>query len=60
MVTVVDLELEKISKAEVRRALKRTKSGKAVGPDDLPVEVLKCLGEVAVELLTRTFNMIRS
>ena len=42
----MDQEVEKISKGEVRRALKRMKSGKAVGPDDIPVEVWKCLGEV--------------
>lgn len=34
------------------------KSGKAVGPDDIPVEVWKCLGEVSVEFLTRLFNQI--
>lgn len=28
------------------------KSGKAVGPHDIPVEVWKCLGETAVEFLT--------
>lgn len=27
-----------------RRKLKRLKSGKAVGPVDIPVEVQKCLG----------------
>ncbi|KAK3567779.1 hypothetical protein QTP86_026457 [Hemibagrus guttatus] len=32
------------------------KSGKAVGPDDIPVEVWKCLGEAAVEFLTSLFN----
>lgn len=32
-------EVANISKSEVRRALKRMKSGKAVGPDDIPVEV---------------------
>ncbi|XP_051800420.1 uncharacterized protein LOC127532561 [Acanthochromis polyacanthus] len=42
-VTVVDQEVAKISKDEVRRALKRMKSGKALGPDDKPVEVWKCL-----------------
>ena len=57
-VTVVDQEVTKVSKAEVRRALKRMRSGKAVGPDDLLVEVCKCLGEMAVEFLTRTFNKI--
>ena len=57
-VTVVEQEVAKISKSEVRRALKRMKSGKAVGPDDIPVEVWKCLGEVAVEFLTSLFNKI--
>ena len=32
-VTVVDQEVAKVSKAEVRRALTRMKSGKTVGPD---------------------------
>ncbi|KAK2890506.1 hypothetical protein Q8A73_018806 [Channa argus] len=57
-VTVVKQEVAKISKSEVRRTLKRMKSGKAVGPDDIPVEVWKCLGEVAVEFLTSLFNKI--
>lgn len=30
----------------------RMKSGPAVGPDDIPVEIWNCLGEVAVKLLT--------
>ena len=34
------------------------KSGEAVGPDDITVEVCKCLGEVAVGSLTRLFNRI--
>ncbi|XP_061541504.1 uncharacterized protein LOC133407527, partial [Phycodurus eques] len=34
------------------------KNGKAVGPDDIPVEVWKHLGEVAVEFLTSLFNRI--
>ena len=51
-------KVDKIKKDEVRKALKRMKSGKAVGPDDIPVEVWKCLGEVAVGLLTRLFNRI--
>ncbi|KAK2899938.1 hypothetical protein Q8A73_013067 [Channa argus] len=57
-VTGVEQEVAKISKSEVRRTLKRMKSGKAVGPDDIPVEVWKCLGEVAVEFLTSLFNKI--
>ncbi|KAK3531933.1 hypothetical protein QTP86_001271 [Hemibagrus guttatus] len=34
------------------------KSGKAVGPDDIPGEVWKCLGEAAVEFLTSLFNRV--
>ena len=45
-------------KAEVRTALKRMKSGKVVGSDDIPVEVWKCFREVAVEFLMRTLNKI--
>ncbi|KAK3556960.1 hypothetical protein QTP70_022299, partial [Hemibagrus guttatus] len=52
----VEQKVDKIRKDEVRKALKRMKSGKAVGPDDIPVEVWKCLGEVAVEFLTSLFN----
>ena len=44
----------KISQAEVRRTLTRMKSGKTVGPDDIPVEVWKCRGDV----LTWRFNKI--
>ncbi|KAK3525608.1 hypothetical protein QTP70_000428 [Hemibagrus guttatus] len=34
------------------------KSGKAVGPDDIPVEVWKCLGEAALEFLASLFNRV--
>ncbi|XP_061647396.1 uncharacterized protein LOC133486382 [Phyllopteryx taeniolatus] len=56
--SVVDQEVAMISKGEVRKASKRMKNGKAVGPDDIPVEVWKHLGEVAVEFLTSLFNRI--
>ncbi|MCJ8740989.1 hypothetical protein PDJAM_G00065450 [Pangasius djambal] len=57
-VTSVEQKVDKIIKDEVRKALKRMKSGKAVGPDDIPVEVWKCLGEAAVEFLTSLFNRV--
>ncbi|KAK3555035.1 hypothetical protein QTP86_005695 [Hemibagrus guttatus] len=57
-VNSVEQEVDKIRKDEVRKALKRMKSGKAVGPDDIPVEVWKCLGEAAVEFLTGLFNRV--
>ena len=52
----VNLEVEKISKEEVRENMNRMKNGKAVGPDDIPVEVWKCLGEIALEFLTKLYN----
>lgn len=52
----MDQEVPEISEDEERKALKRMKTRKAVGPDDKPVEVWKCLGEVAVEFLFRSFN----
>lgn len=42
----MDQVVAKTSKAEVRRALKKMKSGKAAGPDI----------EVEVQLLTRSFK----
>ncbi|KAK3527802.1 hypothetical protein QTP86_006872 [Hemibagrus guttatus] len=42
-VNSVEQNVDKIRKDEVWKGLKRMKSGKAVGPDDIPVEVWKCL-----------------
>ncbi|KAK3545757.1 hypothetical protein QTP70_011417 [Hemibagrus guttatus] len=55
-VNSVEQKVDKIRKDEVRKALKRMKSGKAVGPDDIPVEVWKCLGEAAVEFVQQGFR----
>ncbi|KAK3545667.1 hypothetical protein QTP70_009550 [Hemibagrus guttatus] len=55
-VNSVEQKVDKIRKDEVRKALKKMKSGKAVGPNDIPVEVWKCLGEAAVEFLASLFN----
>ena len=38
----------RISESEIKEALKRIKSRKAVGTDEIPVEVWRCLGEVGV------------
>ena len=43
---------------EVREALKRMKGGKAMGPDDIPIEVWRCLGDIAIVWLTKLFNHI--
>jgi len=46
------------SKEEVRDALRKMKSGKAVGPDLIPMEIWKCLGEKGLEWLTELSNVI--
>ena len=43
---------------EVRIALKQMKTGKATGPDDIPIEAWKFLGKVGEVWLTRLFNKI--
>ena len=43
---------------QIRAAMNRMKTGMAVGPDDIPVEAWNCLGELAIDFLTRLFNKI--
>ncbi|KAH1190561.1 Protein transport protein Sec24-like [Glycine max] len=45
-------------KQEVKEALKRMSNGKAVGPDNIPIEVWKTLGDRGLEWLTKLFNEI--
>ena len=52
----VNLEVESVSKEEVMENMQRMKNGKAVGPDDIPVEVWKCLGESGLKFLTKLYN----
>ena len=37
--------------------MQRKKDGMSVGPDDIPVEVWKCLGESALKFLTKLYNI---
>ena len=43
---------------EVKDALRKMTSGKTVGPDGIPIEVWKCMGEKSVLWLTKLFNEI--
>ena len=52
----MNLEVGSVSKEEVRENMQRMKNGKAVGPDDIPVEVWTCLVESALKLLTKLYN----
>ena len=50
--------VRRIQESEVKEALKRMKGGKAMGPDGIPIEVWKCLGDIAIVWLTKLFNHI--
>jgi len=49
---------DNFSKEEIKDTLKKMKAGKALGPDGIPVEIWKYLGEHGVEWLTDLFNVI--
>jgi hypothetical protein len=50
--------VHRTQESEVKEALKRMKGGKAMGPDGIPIEVWKCLGDIAIVRLTKLFNHI--
>jgi hypothetical protein len=50
--------VHRIQESEVKDALKMMKGGKAMGPDGLPIEVLRSLGDIAIVWLTKLFNHI--
>ena len=54
---VVNEEVNCVSR-EVKNTLRRMKKGKAVGPDELPVEAWKCVGKMRIEFLIRLFNRL--
>ena len=55
---VVNEEVNCVSREEMKIALRRMKKGKAVGPDELPVKVWKCMGKIGTKFLTRLFNRL--
>ena len=55
---VVNEEVNCVSREEVKKALRKMKKGKAVGPDELPVEVWMCMGDIGIKFLTRLFNRL--
>ena len=55
---VVNEEVNCVSREEVKNALRRIKKGKAVGPDEFPVEVWKCMEKMGIKFLTRLFNRL--
>ena len=53
---MVNEEVNCLCREEVKNALKKDKKGKVVGPDELPIEVWKRMGEMGIKFLTRLFN----
>ena len=53
---VVNEDVNCVSREEVKNALRKIKKDKAFGPYELPVEVLKCMGEMRIKFLIRLFN----
>ena len=49
-----------ISQGEVKVALQKMGRNKAVGPDHIPIEAWRCLGDVGLRCLTSLFNKIFS
>jgi hypothetical protein len=50
--------VSRIQESEVKDALKMMKGGNAMGPDGMPIEVWRTLGDVAIVWLTKLFNLI--
>jgi len=50
--------VRRIQESKVKEALKRMKGGKAMGPDCIPIEVWRGLGDIAIVWLTKLFNLI--
>jgi hypothetical protein len=50
--------VRRIQESEVKEALKKMKIDKTLGPDDIPIEVWRCLEDIAIVWLTKLFNII--
>ena len=55
---VVNEEVNCVSREKVKNALRRMNKDKAVGPDELPVEVWKCMEENRIKFSTKLFNRL--
>ena len=55
---MVNKEVNCISREEVKNALRKMKKSEVAGPNELPVEVWKCMGKMGIEFLTRLFNRL--
>ena len=56
--TIRSLEGPLIGKDEIRKAMKELKRGKAVGPDEISIEMILALHEQGVDVLQSIFNEV--
>ncbi|GJV09945.1 retrovirus-related pol polyprotein LINE-1 [Tanacetum coccineum] len=56
----LDCYYSRINQGEVRVALQKMGRNKAVGPDQIPIEAWRCLGDEGIKWLTCLFNKIFS
>jgi hypothetical protein len=50
--------VRRIQESEVKEVFKKIKIDKVLGPDDIPIEIWRCLGDIAIVWLTKLFNII--
>jgi hypothetical protein len=50
--------VRRIQEFEVKKTLKKMKIDKTLGPNDIPIEVWRCLGDITIMWLTKLFNTI--
>ena len=53
-----NIEGPPIMKDEVRQAIKSMKLNKATGPDGISIEMIQCLDELGVDVMTKLINRI--
>ena len=53
-----NIEGPPIMKGEVRLAIKSMKTNKATGPDGISIEMIQCLDELGVDVMTKLINKI--
>ena len=54
----IDEEVENIRREEVTKTLKKMKKGKAVGPDNISIEIWKSTGDSGVTYLMELFQQV--
>jgi hypothetical protein len=50
--------VRRIQESEVKETLKKMKTSKTLGLDDIPIEVWRCFGDIVIVWLTKLFNII--